>query len=41
MKKLFIVVLAAAGGYAAYRRMQADRSEQDLWTEATSSTDLR
>jgi hypothetical protein len=41
MKKLLVLAVAAAGGFAAFRRFQADRAEQDLWTEATSSTDLR
>ncbi|WP_235215461.1 DLW-39 family protein [Phaeacidiphilus oryzae] len=35
MKKLLLIVLAALGGYFVYRQVQADRAEQDLWTEAT------
>ncbi|MBF9068189.1 hypothetical protein I2501_09075 [Streptacidiphilus sp. NEAU-YB345] len=35
VKKLLLVVLAALGGYFVYRQVQADRAEQDLWTEAT------
>ncbi|MGH3329252.1 MAG: DLW-39 family protein [Streptomycetales bacterium] len=35
MKKLIILVLAAVGGFLVYRQIQADRAEQDLWTEAT------
>ncbi|MEZ0064134.1 hypothetical protein ABIA32_000112 [Streptacidiphilus sp. MAP12-20] len=35
MKKLLLVVLAVLGGYFVYRQVQADRAEQDLWTEAT------
>ncbi|GAA2475957.1 DLW-39 family protein [Streptomyces sp. NPDC059506] len=37
MKKLLLVVLAAVGGLLVYRQIQADRAEQDLWTEATDS----
>ncbi|MFC5907519.1 DLW-39 family protein [Streptacidiphilus monticola] len=35
MKKLLLVALAALGGYFVWRQVQADRAEQDLWTEAT------
>ena len=35
MKKLLLITLAALGGYFVYRQVQADRAEQDLWTEAT------
>ncbi|MCD0482217.1 MULTISPECIES: DLW-39 family protein [Streptomycetaceae] len=35
MKKLLLIALAAVGGYFVYRQVQADRAEQDLWTEAT------
>ncbi|WP_217651724.1 DLW-39 family protein [Mangrovactinospora gilvigrisea] len=35
MKKLLLVALAAIGGFLVYRQIQADRAEQDLWTEAT------
>lgn len=35
MKKLLLVALAALGGYVVWRQVQADRAEQDLWTEAT------
>jgi hypothetical protein len=41
MKKLLALALVAAGGVAAYRKVQADRAEQDLWTEATTGPDLR
>ena len=37
MKKLLLVALAAIGGLLVYRQIQADRAEQDLWTEATDS----
>jgi hypothetical protein len=35
MKKLLLVALVATGGYLVYRQVQADKAEQDLWTEAT------
>ena len=35
MKKLLLVALVAAGGLLVYRQVQADKAEQDLWTEAT------
>lgn len=37
MKKLLLVTLAAIGGLLVYRQIQADKAEQDLWTEATDS----
>lgn len=37
MKKLLLIALAAIGGFLVYRQIQADRAEQDLWTEATDS----
>jgi hypothetical protein len=35
MKKLLLLALVAAGGFLVYRQVQADKAEQDLWTEAT------
>jgi hypothetical protein len=37
VKKLLILAVVALGGFAVWRRLQADRAELDLWTEATSS----
>lgn len=37
VKKLLILVLVAIGGLLIWRKVQADRAELDLWTEATSS----
>ncbi len=37
MKKLIAAVLAGAGVFAVWRKMQADQAEQDLWAEATDS----
>ena len=34
MKKLLLLAAALAGA-AAWRKMQADKAEQDLWAEAT------
>ena len=42
VKKLVVLVLAGAAGFLAWRKMQGDQAEQDLWTEATrESADLR
>lgn len=42
MKKLLVAALAAAAGFAVFKRVQADRLEQDLWAEATADVpDLR
>ncbi|WP_240487094.1 DLW-39 family protein [Actinomadura flavalba] len=37
MKKLLVLAVVAVGGLAVWRRLQQDRAELDLWTEATSS----
>ena len=37
MKKFLVIALVAVGGLLVYRQIQADRAEQDLWTEATDS----
>ena len=39
MKKLVLLALAAVGIFALWRKVQADRAELDLWTEATTSDD--
>ena len=36
MKKLLLVVLVGLGVFAVWRKVQADRAELDLWTEATT-----
>lgn len=42
MKKLLVLLLAAGAGFLVWRKMQADKFEQDLWTEATNEVaDLR
>ena len=36
MKRLVVTALASAGaGFAIWRKLQADKAEQDLWAEAT------
>ncbi len=35
MKKLLALVLVAAGGLVAWRKVQSDRAEQALWAEVT------
>lgn len=37
MKKLLLIVLAAAGAVIANRKIKAGQHEQALWAEATDS----
>ncbi|MFB9965828.1 MULTISPECIES: DLW-39 family protein [Sinosporangium] len=37
MKKLLVLALVAIGGLLIWRKVQADRAELDLWTEATGN----
>lgn len=37
MKKLLVLVILGLGGFAIWKRLQQDRAELDLWTEATSA----
>jgi hypothetical protein len=39
VKKLLLLALVGLGIFAAWRKVQADRAELDLWTEATTSDD--
>ena len=39
VKKLLLLVVVALGVFAVWRKVQADRAELDLWTEATTSDD--
>jgi hypothetical protein len=39
MKKLAILIVVALGGFAVWRKVQAQRADLDLWSEATSSED--
>ncbi len=36
MKKILMVVLLGLGAFAIWRKVQSDRAELDLWTEATA-----
>ncbi|HXW46808.1 MAG TPA: DLW-39 family protein [Streptosporangiaceae bacterium] len=36
MKKLLVVALLGLSAFAVWRKVQADRAELDLWTEATT-----
>jgi hypothetical protein len=35
VKKLFVVLLAAGVGFAAWRRAESGKSHEKLWAEAT------
>jgi hypothetical protein len=37
VKKLLMLVLVGVGALAVWRKVQSDRAELDLWTEATTS----
>ncbi|GAB1819786.1 MULTISPECIES: DLW-39 family protein [Herbidospora] len=37
MKKLLLLAIVAVVGLLFWRKVQADRAELDLWTEATGS----
>jgi hypothetical protein len=39
VKKLLLLLLVGLGVFAVWRKVQADRAELDLWTEATSNDD--
>ena len=39
MKKLLILSVVALGGFVVWRKVQAQRADLDLWSEATSSDD--
>jgi len=36
VKKLLLLALIGVGAFAVWRKVQADRAELDLWTEATT-----
>jgi hypothetical protein len=35
--KILAVILLVLGAFAVWRKVQADRAELDLWTEATAA----
>jgi hypothetical protein len=37
VKKLLVVALLGLSAFAVWRKVQADRAELNLWTEATSA----
>lgn len=37
MKKLLVLAVIVLGALAVWRKVQADRAELDLWTEATTA----
>jgi hypothetical protein len=39
VKKLLFVVVLGLGAFAVWRKVQADRAELNLWTEATTADD--
>jgi hypothetical protein len=39
VKKLLGVVLLGLAAFAVWRKVQSDRAELDLWTEATAADD--
>ncbi len=38
-KRMFVAAMAAVGGALAYRKVLAERTESDLWSEATDPID--
>ena len=39
VKKLLLVIVLGLSAFAVWRKVQADRAELDLWTEATTADD--
>jgi hypothetical protein len=39
MKKLLILIVVVLGGLAVWRKVQSQRADLDLWSEATASED--
>jgi len=37
VKKLLVVILLGLSAFAVWRKVQADRAELNLWTEATTA----
>ena len=37
MKKLIVLAVIGLGAFAIWRKVQSDRAELDLWTEATGA----
>jgi hypothetical protein len=39
VKKLLLIILLGLSAFAVWRKLQADRAELNLWTEATTADD--
>jgi hypothetical protein len=39
VKKFLLIALVGMGAFVLWRKVQADRAELDLWTEATTADD--
>lgn len=39
VKKLLLVLVLGISAFAVWRKVQADRAELNLWTEATTADD--
>jgi hypothetical protein len=37
VKKMLLVIVLGISAFAVWRKIQADRAELDLWTEATTA----
>jgi hypothetical protein len=37
MKKLLVLIVLALSGFAVWRKVQAQRADLDLWSEATAA----
>ena len=40
MKKLLILIALVLGGFAVWRKVQSQRADLDLWSEATAGDDF-
>jgi hypothetical protein len=40
VKKLFILMALVLGGFAVWRKVQSQRADLDLWSEATAADDF-
>jgi hypothetical protein len=39
VKKLLVLALVGIGAFAVWKKVQSDRAELDLWSEATTGDD--
>jgi hypothetical protein len=40
VKKLFVLMALVLGGFAVWRKVQSQRADLDLWSEATAADDF-